>query len=172
MSTLLERFLLRLRLLLLCLLVGSASSLFAVALVWTWVTGLGAVTVLLSVAWLVATFPWLVIAAGVAADLVFLVVAKGAVFVPTMNRIARAVDREREITKRPQPKLDWFTKAGFYTNPLMPLTVATATFLEGQPALEPLVDSFHDTIMRAPRKAPVIRITTDWHDHRIRGATA
>ena len=172
MNTLGERFLLRLRLLVLSLGVGAASSTLALLLVALWVSGLELLAIFAGLVWFVATLPWLIFAAAVAADIGFLVIARGTVFVPTMLRVVRSVEREREIMRRPEPPVSWVSKAAFFTNPLMPLAMATATFLESRPVLESVVASLHDSIMMAPRRAPVVRISTDWNDHRLRDAAA
>jgi hypothetical protein len=172
MNALGKRVLLRLRLLRLALAVGACSSILAVGIVALWVAGFPVLAVVAVVAWLVATTPWILFSTAVAVDLLFLLVARGAVVVPTMVRVAKSLAREREITKRPAPPLGLISKAAFYTNPLMPLTIATATFLESRPALEPAVSSLHDAIMQGPRRRPMVRLTVDWNGHRLRDAAA
>jgi len=163
-----QRFILRLRLLILSFEVGVASTAVALVVVGLWVVGLQPLSVVAAGAWLAAILPWLFISIAIGADVVLLIVAKGTVFVPLFRMIGETAERDREITKRPEEPLSRISKVAFYVNPLMPLTVGTAAFLENRPVLEGVVQSFHDAMMLTPRRS-VRTLSEQWVERRIRG---
>jgi len=169
MSPFKDRVVWRFGLMRMALFSAAGSMAMALVIVGAWEAGLWGISFAVGTVWLYGSIPWLILMAVVLADLGICAFTRKTLFLHLFREVAVRDQANRMITRKRRFEPEGWRRVlwdiTMYSNPLVPVTFATAAVLLDQPPMSQAISSVLQDVGRGPHQGTVREWSKEWNDH-------